>query len=35
VVSFEELVAMMVESDLRLLSRSSRPEDEPFSPDHW
>jgi GDPmannose 4,6-dehydratase len=34
-VSFEELVAMMVESDLRLLSRSSRPEDEPFSPDHW
>lgn len=34
-VDFEELVAMMVESDLQLLSRSSRPEDEPFSPDHW
>ncbi|WP_103942112.1 GDP-mannose 4,6-dehydratase [Thermomonospora echinospora] len=34
-VGFEELVAMMVESDLRLLSRSNRPEDEPFSPDHW
>jgi GDPmannose 4,6-dehydratase len=34
-IGFEELVAMMVESDLRLLSRSSRPEDEPFSPDHW
>lgn len=34
-VSFEELVTMMVESDLRLLSRSARPEDEPFSPDHW
>ena len=33
--SFEELVTMMVESDLRLLSRSARPEDEPFSPDHW
>ncbi|TNY35069.1 GDP-mannose 4,6-dehydratase [Thermomonospora catenispora] len=34
-VGFEELVAMMVESDLRLLSSSSRPEDEPLSPDHW
>lgn len=35
VIAFEELVTMMVESDLALLSRSSRPEDEPFSPDHW
>uniref|UniRef100_UPI001E5D4E7E GDP-mannose 4,6-dehydratase n=1 Tax=Actinomadura soli TaxID=2508997 RepID=UPI001E5D4E7E len=34
-VTFEELVTMMVESDLRLLSESVRPEDEPFSPDHW
>ncbi|WP_116025298.1 GDP-mannose 4,6-dehydratase [Thermomonospora umbrina] len=34
-VAFEELVAMMVESDLRLLTASSRPEDEPVSPDHW
>ncbi|MCO6010623.1 GDP-mannose 4,6-dehydratase [Actinoallomurus purpureus] len=34
-VSFEELVAMMVESDLVLLSRSDRPEDEPLSFDHW
>jgi GDPmannose 4,6-dehydratase len=34
-VAFEELVAMMVESDLELLSSSDRPEDEPFSPDHW
>jgi GDPmannose 4,6-dehydratase len=34
-VSFEELVAMMVESDLALLSRSDRPEDEPLSFDHW
>ena len=34
-VGFEELVAMMVESALRLLSSSSRPEDEPLSPDHW
>ncbi|MCW2917461.1 MAG: GDP-mannose 4,6-dehydratase [Actinomycetia bacterium] len=34
-VGFEELVSMMVESDLELLSRSDRPEDEPFSPDHW
>ena len=35
VVSFEELIAMMVESDLRLLSRSSRPEDEPLGSDQW
>jgi GDPmannose 4,6-dehydratase len=34
-VGFEELVAMMVESDLRILGDSARPEDEPFSPDHW
>lgn len=34
-VPFESLVTMMVESDLRLLSESARPEDEPFSPDHW
>jgi GDPmannose 4,6-dehydratase len=34
-VSFEELVAQMVESDLSLLSRSDRPEDEPLSYDHW
>lgn len=34
-MSFESLVTMMVESDLRLLSESARPEDEPFSPDHW
>uniref|UniRef100_UPI001F3B346A GDP-mannose 4,6-dehydratase n=1 Tax=Actinomadura physcomitrii TaxID=2650748 RepID=UPI001F3B346A len=34
-VDFEGLVTMMVESDLRLLSESARPEDEPFSPDHW
>ena len=34
-VGFEELVTMMVESDLRLLSNSPRPEDEPFSPEHW
>lgn len=34
-VSFEELVAMMVESDLELLSSSGRPDEEPFSPDHW
>src|SRR5689334_16173626 len=34
-VTFEELVAMMVESDLTLLSRSDRPEDEPLSFDHW
>jgi GDPmannose 4,6-dehydratase len=34
-VGFEELVTMMVESDVRLLSGSARPEDEPFSPDHW
>ncbi len=34
-VGFEELVTMMVESDVRLLSASARPEDEPFSPDHW
>ncbi|WP_285693889.1 GDP-mannose 4,6-dehydratase [Actinomadura sp. NBRC 104412] len=34
-VGFEELVTMMVESDVRLLSSSARPEDEPFSPDHW
>ncbi|OLT24561.1 GDP-mannose 4,6-dehydratase [Actinomadura sp. CNU-125] len=34
-ITFEGLVRMMVESDLRLLSESSRPEDEPFSPDHW
>ncbi|QFG27641.1 GDP-mannose 4,6-dehydratase [Actinomadura sp. WMMB 499] len=34
-VTFEGLVRMMVESDLRLLSESARPEDEPFSPDHW
>lgn len=34
-VNFEELVGMMVESDLALLSRSDRPDDEPFSPDHW
>jgi GDPmannose 4,6-dehydratase len=34
-VGFEELVTMMVESDMRLLSESARPEDEPFSPDHW
>jgi GDPmannose 4,6-dehydratase len=34
-VSFEELVTMMVESDLALLSRSDRPEDEPLSFDHW
>jgi hypothetical protein len=26
---------MMVESDLTLLSRSDRPEDEPLSFDHW
>jgi GDPmannose 4,6-dehydratase len=35
VVSFEELVTMMVESDLALLSRSDRPADEPLSFDHW
>ncbi|GAB2839570.1 GDP-mannose 4,6-dehydratase [Actinocorallia aurea] len=34
-VSFEELVAMMVDSDLALLSASDRPDEEPFSPDHW
>ncbi|WP_026313847.1 GDP-mannose 4,6-dehydratase [Actinomadura flavalba] len=34
-VGFEELVTMMVESDLRLLGGSSRPDDEPVSPDHW
>jgi GDPmannose 4,6-dehydratase len=34
-VSFEELVTMMVESDLALLARSDRPEDEPLSFDHW
>jgi GDPmannose 4,6-dehydratase len=34
-VDFDQLVAMMVESDLTLLSASDRPEDEPFSPDHW
>jgi GDPmannose 4,6-dehydratase len=34
-VSFEELVQMMADADLELLSRSNRPEDEPFSPDHW
>jgi GDPmannose 4,6-dehydratase len=34
-VTFEQLVSMMVESDLELLSRSGRPDDEPFSPDHW
>ncbi len=34
-VSFEELIAMMVESDLALLSRSDRPEDEPLSFHHW
>jgi GDPmannose 4,6-dehydratase len=34
-VTFEELVAMMVESDVALLSFSNRPEAEPFSPDHW
>jgi GDPmannose 4,6-dehydratase len=34
-VCFEELVAQMVESDLRLLSRSDYPEDEPRGPDHW
>ncbi|MBE1535862.1 GDPmannose 4,6-dehydratase [Actinomadura algeriensis] len=34
-ITFEGLVRMMVESDLRLLSESARPEDEPFSPDHW
>jgi GDPmannose 4,6-dehydratase len=34
-VSFEELVTMMVESDLALLSRSDRPEDEPLSFHHW
>jgi GDPmannose 4,6-dehydratase len=34
-IGFEELVTMMVESDVRLLSGSARPEDEPFSPDHW
>jgi len=34
-VAFAELVSMMVESDLKLLSRSDRPSDEPFSPDHW
>jgi GDPmannose 4,6-dehydratase len=34
-VSFEELVTMMVESDLALLSRSDRPADEPLSFDHW
>jgi GDPmannose 4,6-dehydratase len=34
-VSFEELVTLMVESDLALLSRSDRPEDEPLSFDHW
>ena len=34
-VSFEELVTMMVESDLALLSRSNRPADEPLSFDHW
>jgi GDPmannose 4,6-dehydratase len=34
-VTFEELIAMMVESDLALLSRSDRPDDEPLSVDHW
>jgi GDPmannose 4,6-dehydratase len=34
-VSFEELVTLMVESDIALLSRSDRPEDEPLSFDHW
>jgi GDPmannose 4,6-dehydratase len=34
-VSFEELVTMMVESDVALLSRSDRPADEPLSFDHW
>jgi GDPmannose 4,6-dehydratase len=34
-VSFEELVTTMVESDLALLSRSDRPEDEPLSFHHW
>ena len=34
-VNFEQLVAMMVESDLRLLSSSNRPDEEPHSPDHW
>jgi GDPmannose 4,6-dehydratase len=34
-VSFEELITMMVESDLALLSRSDRPADEPLSFDHW
>jgi GDPmannose 4,6-dehydratase len=34
-VAFEELITMMVESDLELLGRSDRPDDEPFSPDHW
>jgi GDPmannose 4,6-dehydratase len=35
VVSFEDLVAMMVDADLALLSRSDRPADEPLNVDHW
>jgi GDPmannose 4,6-dehydratase len=34
-VSFEDLITMMVDSDLALLSRSDRPEHEPLSYDHW
>ena len=34
-VGFEELIAMMVESDLRLLAGSERPVDEPLGPEHW
>jgi GDPmannose 4,6-dehydratase len=34
-VSFEELVTLMVDADLALLSRSDRPEDEPLSYHHW
>ena len=34
-VGFDELITMMVESDLALLGRSGAYDDDPFGPDTW
>jgi GDPmannose 4,6-dehydratase len=34
-IGFDELITMMVESDLELLGRSGTYDDDPFGPDTW
>ena len=34
-IGFDELITMMVESDLALLGRSGTYDDDPFGPDTW